>query len=124
MGYYTYFSMEARGIKNEEEYDSIVYALKERELFSDKDTSGVFDEGKYYNDSHIAYFNAYEECKWYEHEYDMVKFSKLFPDVTFKLSGDGEERDDMWHEYFHNGESEECRAHITYDKPQFIEWEE
>lgn len=124
MGYYTFYSMEARNIKNEEEYNSILHALKERELLSDEETSGVFDEKKYYPDSHSAYFEAYEECKWYDHEYDMVKFSKLFPDVTFKLSGEGEERDDMWRKYFHNGECEECAVHITYDKPRFIEWEE
>jgi len=124
MGYYTYFTMEAQNIKNEEEYNSIVHALKERELFSNEDTSGVFDEGKYYEISHTAYFKAYDECKWYEHTYDMVKISRLFPGVTFRLSGEGEERDDMWHEYFHNGDSEECHAHIIFDKPTYIEWNE
>ena len=126
MGYYTYFTMEARGIKNEEEYNSIVHALKERELFEDRknNTYGVFDEGKYYDDSHSAYFDAYEEAKWYDHAYDMVKFSKLFPNVTFKLHGEGEESGDLWNEYFHNGESEECQAHIIYDVPCEIEWDE
>lgn len=124
MGYYTYFTMEARNIKNEEEYNSIIYAMKERELMQHNGESGIFDEGKYYDDSHRAYFEAYDECKWYDHEYDMMKFSRLFPDVTFRLSGDGEEREDMWHKYFHNGEVEECRAEIKFPTPIYIEWDE
>lgn len=126
MGYYTYYTMEARNIKDEKEYYSIVHALKECELFEDEenDKYGVFNESKYDSDFHTAYFDVYEECKWYDHTYDMTKFSKLFPNVTFKLHGDGEERDDMWNEYFHNGVTEECRAQIIYDTPCEIEWEE
>lgn len=126
MGYYTYYTMEARGIKDEKEYNSIVHALKERELLEDRenDKYGIFDESKYYDDSHYAYFDSCESAKWYDCSYDMMKFSKLFPNVTFKLHGDGEERDDMWNEYFHNGKMEECRARIIYETPCEIEWDE
>jgi len=124
MGYYTYFSMEARGIKDENEYNSIIDAMKKNELMSYDDVYGIFDEGKFYENDGSASFEAYQEAKWYDCEYDMVKFSKLFPDVTFKLSGDGEERDDMWREYFHNGECELCHAQVVFPLPVEIEWEE
>ena len=124
MGYYTWYSMEARHIKNEEEFNSLVSELRHSEIMEQDDNGGVFSDATYYDDSHIAYFAAYDEAKWYDHTYDMVKISKLFPDIAFRLRGDGEERGDMWYEYFQNGYSEMCPAHVTFDKPTEIEWEE
>lgn len=124
MGYYTWFSMQARNIKSKEEYESIVQTLKDKEIYEREDTCGVFCESKYYENEHEANFSVYDECKWYDHEYDMMQVSKMFPDVIFRLSGDGEEREDMWREYFHNGEVEECRAQVIFPKPVEIEWEE
>ena len=126
MGYYTYYTMEARGIKNEEEYNSIVRSLKKHELYEDRENNkyGVFNNSKYFDESHSSYFEAYEETKWYDHSYDMMKFSCLFPDVTFKLHGEGEESGDLWNEYFHNGKVEECPARIIYEQPYEIEWDE
>lgn len=124
MGYYTYYSMEARNITDEEQYNAIIEEMKEMELLATEDKYGVFDESKYFIVSHDAQFDSYDETKWYDNEYDMVKLSKLFPNVTFKLHGDGEERDDMWNKYFQDGKCEECLVHITYDKPMIIKWEE
>ena len=124
MGYYTYYTMEARNIKNEDQYNAIVEEMKKAELYAFEDHSGVFDESEYYKVTHDARFDTYDETKWYNHEYDMVKLSKLFPNVVFKLHGDGEERDDMWNKYFQDGKCEECFVHIIYDKPHIIEWEE
>ena len=126
MGYYTYYTMEARGIKDQAEYNSIVDAMKDQHLLYDRDYNdyGIFNDSKYYEASHSAYFEAYDESKWYDHTYDMVKFSKLFPNVTFKLHGEGEESGDLWNEYYHNGAAEECRARIVYDMPCEIEWDE
>ena len=124
MGYYTYYSLYARNVKDQSTYNNIVEQLKNYKLLDSEDTCGVFYGGRYDEISHTAHFSPAEETKWYEHTYDMMQISKSCPDVTFQLSGEGEERDDMWHEYFHNGEVEECRAHIIYDKPTYIEWEE
>ena len=60
-----------------------------------------------------------EELKWYNHEEDMIAFSKKHPTVTFKLMGDGEESGDTWIQYFKNGKSQRCGAIITY--PDFDE---
>lgn len=58
----------------------------------------------------------FEDCvKWYEHEEEMLSFSKLHPKVIFCLSGEGEESDDQWHKYFKDGKMQTCRAKITFD---------
>ena len=122
MGYYTWYSMQVRNIKSRDEYNSIIQALKEREIYDQENTCGVFCESTYYDNEHRASFSSCDECKWYEHEYDMMTISKQFPDVTFRLCGEGEESNDMWREYFHNGIAEECRAKIVFPAPIEIEW--
>lgn len=56
-----------------------------------------------------------DSCKWYEHERDMREFSKKFPDVLFKLYGEGEEAGDIWRKYFKNGKMQSCHAQITFE---------
>ena len=56
MGYYTWFSMQARNIKSKEEYESIVQALKDKEIYEREDICGVFCESKYYENEHEANF--------------------------------------------------------------------
>ena len=123
MGYYTYYSMAARNIKDKEQYDQIITEMVKMELYTDNIHCGVFNYSEFFEYDHEAVFNAYEESKWYDHTYDMVKLSKLFPEVTFKLHGEGEEKEDLWNEYFHNGTAEECRAEITYPDPVEIDWD-
>lgn len=60
-----------------------------------------------------------QATKWYEHKRDMISFSKKHPDALFKLSGEGEESGDCWHEYYKNGKVQECKAKIVY--PEFNE---
>ena len=43
------------------------------------------------------------ERKWYEHEAEMCDISTLFPDVTFRLCGAGEEALDVWVKWFRGG---------------------
>jgi hypothetical protein len=57
-----------------------------------------------------------DESKWYGHEEDMIRLSLLYPDVVFKLHGEGEENDDMYDKYFKNGKMQSCYAKITYDE--------
>ena len=123
MGYYTWYTMNARNIKTKEEYESIIQALKDKEIYTSENTSGVFCESKYYEEDKEAIFDAYDECKWYDHTYDMMNISKLFPDVIFRLRGDGEEKEDMWYEYYQNGKVEECPAKIIFPAPEEIEWD-
>lgn len=124
MGYYTYYTLKARNIKDRKRYEEIIAEMIKMELYSTENTDGVFDANHYDEIHRDAIFDAYDECKWYDHTYDMVKLSKLFPEVTFKLHGEGEEKEDMWNEYFHNGTAELCTAIITYPRPVEIDWEE
>lgn len=65
----------------------------------------------------ILNFNPFEEsCKWYEHNADMLKVSKLYPETVFILSGEGEEAGDLWKTYYLNGKLQEVTATITYDE--------
>lgn len=58
-------------------------------------------------------------CKWYEHDEDMVKLSKMFPGVLFTLRGEGEESGDLWVSYYLNGKHQLCKAEAVY--PEFDE---
>ena len=119
MAYYTYYSLEVQKVKNITDYNNLVDTLRANELLD----GDVFDVCAYHHDEQTAYFNAYGRCKWYNHSFDMVNISRQFPDMVFKLCGDGEESEDMWHEYFHNGTTEECHAQIIFPKPKYIKWQ-
>ena len=115
MGYYTLYELEAVGVNEEtaskiEEmlkgYDVIEYALEK---------GGKIGDDRWY-------WGSYESVKWYDNDEHMTAISKAFPDVTFCLSGDGEDSDDFWKCYYKNGVSELCKAHIVYDEPQTIVW--
>ena len=54
-------------------------------------------------------------CKWYSHEADLKSFSLRHPNAIFKLSGEGEESGDIWHEYYQNGKVQTCKAKIVFD---------
>jgi hypothetical protein len=46
----------------------------------------------------------------------MRKVSKHYPDLVFKLSGEGEESGDVWVEYYKNGKMQRCSTKITFDE--------
>lgn len=56
-----------------------------------------------------------EKCKWYDHEEEMLSFSRLHPDYTFILEGHGDDRGDEWQKRFING-------HMATRK-QVVRWE-
>lgn len=104
MGYYTYYNLEA--------YENGAHVTTEREeeicTVASEITGIAFD---HFEDL------SWDSMKWYDHEDDMLELSKRFPDVTFVLYGEGEERDDNWVAYYKNGDSEYCGARIVYDRP-------
>lgn len=54
-----------------------------------------------------------DECKWYDHEANLLKYSKKHPTLTFRLSGEGEEIGDIWVKWFRNGQMQSWRAEIN-----------
>ena len=113
MGYYTHYSLEVRGIKTIGEHATLCNRIEKFDCFQ-KDAYSLYDPE--------AYFESNYETKWYEHENDMIHLSQFFPDMTFCLEGIGEDYDDRWRKYFHNGIMDYCPACISYLKPTKIYW--
>ena len=120
MGSYTY-NMEVKDIdgKGYDAYKIVEYMLYRLVVFDEfypfQDQLEDFIE-KYYSEMGkfcILSFDNTERTKWYTDDKEMLKLSKKFPDVLFKLHGEGEESDDIWERYFMNGKSQYCQAEIV-----------
>ena len=67
-------------------------------------------------------FNVFEdEIKWYDHEKDVRKYSKLFSKTTFIIFGVGEEEGDYWKEYYKDGKMVRCDGSMKVTYEQFDE---
>lgn len=42
-------------------------------------------------------------AKWYDYEEDMERLSRAYPEITVRVNGDGEDSDDLWQDFWHNG---------------------
>lgn len=63
----------------------------------------------YFDDTQGGMYIDTEETKWYDSHEEMLMLSKDFPEITFKVHGDGEEAGDSWDMYYRNGKSCEYR---------------
>jgi hypothetical protein len=95
MGYYTNYEIEHDGGNKVDEY-----------INNDNDYNYAIGESR-------------QSCKWYNHDKDMISLSKYFPEVTFILSGEGEEMPDLWKTKYKNGKLSHVEAIITYPKFEF-----
>lgn len=48
-------------------------------------------------------------------EEEIVSLSRLYPDVLFQVTGDGEDSDDFWREYIQDGKTNWVKGEITYE---------
>ena len=103
MGYYTRYTLSLVGAANPDDELRIIHQLREWNEYAEHAFSDAGSQSS--------------EVKWYDHEDDLLDFSRRFPQVTFKLSGRGEENGDIWDKYFRNGKMQTCRAEIR--KPDF-----
>lgn len=101
MGYYTFYTIDMVGNLPEDPQKIYDFA-KERDM---EFTDG-FSVGKYG-------FDTNDMMKWYDHETEMRKISKEFPHILFKLHGEGEEKGDIWDEYYRAGKMQHCDAEIV-----------
>jgi len=55
------------------------------------------------------------ECKWYDHDDDIIKLSKLYPKTLFTLRGIGEDEDQPWVTYYKNGQYHNAEVKIVIE---------
>lgn len=108
MGYYTTYELKWNVDNSKTDWNVISDEIarrqnEDRDFFYGVDSAG----------------DPSETCKWYEHEEELKKFSKLYPDVLFELSGEGEDPGDIWKKYFKNGKMQVCMAELKF--PSFDE---
>lgn len=115
MGYYTYYNLEVRDLNTDEPISEALEAEITRklavilELEDNEDTT--FED------------LFFDELKWYDYEEDLEELSKEYPDLIFILSGEGEDREDVWRKWFCNGYIDGGMAEIVYPEinmDQFI----
>lgn len=116
MGYYTYFTLEVKGVRSKIEANRLCDCLNDMGIVPD-----VLNEDFHYDQKHShVFFFSDDSAKWYDSDEDMKKVSRQFPGMTFMLHGDGEDSGDLWEAYFHDGQVEYCRAEIP--PPVNIAW--
>lgn len=103
MGYYTCYTLRVKdaGSCSFEELDAAIEKTNRDLEFAS------WKEDQYWFGSELA---------WDNHENDMVKLSKQFPEIIFVLSGAGDMPEDLWKKYFRNGLIQRAPANITYDE--------
>lgn len=106
MAYHTNFHLYvAEGEKSVEEVLNILKTQhNDNEQFEDLFTA-LDDDGTSGN-----------EVTWYEHEEDMIKISKLFPDHVFELYADGSALEDISKKFFLNGKIQVCPVPFEFDE--------
>lgn len=101
MGYHTYYTLDFpdlnRSPHNQEELDSILELIR----------------------YHIGFKLSLDgdECaKWYDHDDHMLGISTSYPNILFRLYGEGDEKEDLWFTYYLNGKMQHCPAEFTFPK--------
>ena len=107
MGYYTYYQVSWS--KHEDESVETAIEKKFNDLTGINEESFVWDYDVWdANDKYTLAFNA----KWYDWADDICKLSETYPDITFEVSGDGEESEDLWKSVWKGGRYETQHAVI------------
>ena len=120
MGYYTRFNIEVQDIdkKGYDAYKIVKYMLdKQNESdafypFRHQLEDFIKDTDSELGTSYRLYLDDNDEYKWYECDDEMIALSKEFPEVLFKVHGEGEESGDIWDRYFMNGKTQYCPAEV------------
>jgi hypothetical protein len=108
MGYYTYFSLSTNATEDKER-EIALWMIDNLDYFSFCSKERV---SKSYEP--LDYVVGSDSMKWYDHEDDMRKVAAAFPDVKFELYGEGEERDDIWREFYWNDRFDCDTAQIVW----------
>ena len=124
MGYYTNFSIEIRKAITRAEAKEIIFEINRAvnpQLENKKD--GIFvlidDSSIEDNEKAIWEVDGYDEMKWYDWREDMKDIAQKYPDIEFRLEGNGEDKDDWWFALFKGD-----KFQIKYCVPPIDEWVE
>lgn len=101
--YCTYFELTVDPFDGLTPLDDSIYEGINAEIVKMKELSERYDKSCWG-----------ESSKWNSWEEDMICLSLKFPDVLFTLSGDGDDSDDKWIAYFHDGKEQFCRGETVY----------
>lgn len=96
MGYYTCHTLSLENVTPEQEVQ-IINRLKEMNIIDYALTED---------------FDCYDSVKWYEEEKQMKQISSEFPEVHFKIHGEGENNEDIWDHHYLGGKIQRCDAKI------------
>lgn len=109
MGYYTTYELSVPDPKEAEEFEKMKDVLEVLDTWCP-------DFGNWLN---RLLDGDDTDAKWYDHDKDMKELTRLVPDVTFMLSGKGEEDGDLWRSYYRNGKMATYKAKITIEYDDF-----
>jgi len=104
MGYYTTYNLDIQDTEfnTHPRMGHLIQTLREQ----NENAAYAFDE----------HGGAEESTKWYDHDTDLIEFSKGKMDALFVLEATGEEAGDLWRTYYLNGQKQICKAKITFDE--------
>ena len=83
MGYHTYYTLSYFGSPEDEQALQDFQPDQEDFTYPPDFIKGMIESG-------------YNEAKWYDWEKDMKTLAHKFPNITFALTGDGEDSGDVW----------------------------
>lgn len=110
MGYRTYYSLTVYKLNGKE--------VSEEELMKhEKAIPQIIDP--FYTEMNAENFWGMDES-WNDIDEDMIGYSKLYSDLVFEIHGIGDETEDMWYAYYHNGQEQTSHAQITYEPCKFF----
>lgn len=98
MGYLTDYTLSIKkDAKTKESFQQILEEFAKMKEFSNY-YCGYDEDILNIHSTTDADFLVYEisEVKWYNHEEELKAMGKKFPEVTFELMGEGEDRYDIW----------------------------
>lgn len=113
MGYYTYYTLNTNASEDKAK-EIALWMVDNLEYFKWKDRAYV--ERSYHPLESVL---GGDSIKWYEHQEDMRKVARAFPDVKFELYGEGEDREDTWVEYYWDNKFDSAIARIIFDDPPY-----
>ena len=113
MGYYTYYTLNTNTSEDKEK-EIALWMMDNLDYFSHLKRDYV--ENSHYP---LEVVVSGESMKWYDHQDDMRCVAAAFPDVKFKLYGEGEDREDTWVEYYWNTRFDTATAHIVWDESPY-----